>query len=558
MLADSEIAKSAKLRNIKSVAESAGILEDELVLYGNYKAKVKPSIYERLACKPDGKLVLVTAVNPTPAGEGKTTVAIGLTQALNVVGKKAVLSLREPSLGPVFGIKGGATGGGYSQIVPMDEINLHFTGDIHAITAANNLLCAVVDNHIYQGNQLGIDPERILINRCLDINDRALRNIRIDSSGKLSGNSRNGGFVITVATEIMAILCLATDLGDLRLRLGNILVAFSKNNTPVYAKDLKIVGSLLALLKDAFNPNLVQTLEGTLTVVHGGPFANIAHGCSSVRATRLALKLSDYCITEAGFGSDLGGEKFFDIKCRLTGLKPSAVVLVVTARAIKYNGGVNGLDELKLKNMDALRNGVCNLAKHIENLKQFNVPTVVAVNKFYTDSDEELEFIKTFCKELGVESSIVSAHTDGGSGSVDLARKVVEASSSTVPEFSPIYSLNETLEEKIEKISRRIYGASKVEYTEKALQTLKNLKLFEEINTLPVCIAKTQYSLSDDKNLLGAPNSFAVTVRDLKPCFGAGFVIVYMGNIVTMPGLSKFPAAELIDVDEKGKTIGIF
>ena len=559
MLTDSEISKSINLKNIKDVAKNIGILESELELYGNYKAKVNLCINERLKTRRDGKLILVTAVNPTPAGEGKTTVSIGLSQALNLLGKKSVLSLREPSLGPVFGLKGGATGGGYSQVVPMDEINLHFTGDIHAITAANNLLCAVLDNHIHQGNQLDIDPDKVLIKRCLDINDRVLRHIRIGLGNRINGIARNDGFIITVASEIMAILCLSLNFKDFRLRLERILVAFSKDGSPIFARDLKVTGALLSLLKDAFKPNLVQTTEGTAAIIHGGPFANIAHGCSSVQATKLALKLSDYCVTEAGFGSDLGGEKFFDIKCRTANLNPSAVVLVVTVRALKYNGGVSDLKKLGTENLDALNKGICNLGRHIENLRHFNVPIVVCINKFYKDSNRELEYIEDFCKEHNVESSITTAYTDGGKGCTELARKVIGLSNEkTRTDFSPIYSLEDSVGEKIEKIAKKVYGADKVVYTEEALKSLKDLMLFSSAENLPVCIAKTQYSLSDDKNLLGAPENFAVTVKDLKPYFGAGFITAYMGDIVTMPGLPKIPAAEVIDVDEEGNTIGIF
>lgn len=560
LLADCEISKNILLRNVRDIASEIGILEDELELYGKYKAKVASSIYERLKDKPDGKLILVTALNPTPAGEGKTTVSIGLSQAFNMLGKKSVLSLREPSLGPVFGLKGGATGGGYSQVVPMDEINLHFTGDIHAITAANNLLCAVIDNHIYQDNSLNIDPDRILIKRCLDINDRALRCIKIGLGKEVDGVPRNDGFIISVASEIMAILCLASDFNDFRLRLDNILIAFNRDNKPIFAKELKVTGAMLSLLKDAFKPNLVQTIEGTAAIIHGGPFANIAHGCSSVQATKLALKLSDYCVTEAGFGSDLGGEKFFDIKCRFAGLKPSAVVLVATVRALKYNGGISDLKNLEYENLDALSKGICNLERHIKNLKQFNVPMVVCINKFFKDSDNELEYIRGFCKKLKVKCVTACAYTDGGEGCLELANEVINLVNSSVKNsFSPIYSLDDSIEEKIKAVATKVYGAKDVVYTEGALKSLEEInKMFPASKKMPVCIAKTQYSLSDNKNLLGAPESFTVTVRDVKPRFGAGFITVYMGDIVTMPGLPKVPAAESIDVDEKGNIFGIF
>ena len=558
LLTDIEIAKNVKLKNISDVAESAGILEDELDCYGKYKAKIDGKIFERLKNSKKGKLVLVTAVSPTPAGEGKTTVSVGLSQALNLVGKKSMLSLREPSLGPVFGVKGGATGGGCSQIMPMCDINLHFTGDIHAMTAANNLICAALDNHIYWGNSINIDPDRILINRCLDINDRALRNIKIVTKTGGQTFERKESFVITVATEIMAIMCLAKDIADLRNRISNILVAYTKDGDPVFTKDLKIVGSLLVLQKDAFNPNLVQTLEGTPAIVHGGPFANIAHGCSSVRATELALKLSDYCVTEAGFGSDLGAEKFFDIKCRSADLKPDVVVLTVTVRALKYNGGVSNLELLKREDFVAVQKGLCNLGKHIENLKLFNVPIVVAINRFSTDTDLEISLILDYCENRGVEFSIVDVHSQGGKGGIDLANKVISLAEGEESGFSPLYSLSLTIEDKIEVIAKRIYGAKGIKYTEEALLSLEKIKALPGVENLPVCIAKTQYSLSDDKDLLGAPKDFTVTVKDLKPCLGAGFLVVYMGDIVTMPGLSKKPSAERIDLNDAGEIVGLF
>ena len=560
MLTDAEISRNTKLKNITDIGRKIDVLENELELYGNYKAKVVPSIYKRLKDKPNGKLILVTAVNPTPAGEGKTTVSIGLSQAFNMLGKKSVLSLREPSLGPVFGLKGGATGGGYSQVVPMDEINLHFTGDIHAITAANNLLCAVIDNHIYQGNSLNIDPNKILIKRCLDINDRALRNIKIGLGKEVDGVPRNDGFIISVASEIMAIFCLASDFNDLRLRLDNMLVAFNRDMNPIFAKELKVTGAMLSLLKDAFKPNLVQTTERTAAIIHGGPFANIAHGCSSVQATKLALKLSNYCVTEAGFGSDLGGEKFFDIKCRFAGLKPSAVVLVATVRALKYNGGISDLKSLEYENLDALSKGICNLERHIKNLKQFNVPIIVCINKFCKDSDNELEYIKSFCTKLKVKCVTACAYTDGGEGCIELAKEVINLVNGSVKnDFLPIYSLDDSIEEKIKAVATKVYGAKDVVYTEEALKSLEEInRIFPTAKKMPVCIAKTQYSLSDNKNLLGAPENFAVTVKDIKPRFGAGFITVYMGDIVTMPGLPKVPAAESIGVDLNGNIVGIF
>ena len=556
-LTDIEIAKTVELEDIRKIANKVGILGDELELYGNYKAKVKDSVFERLKNSKNGKLVLVTAVNPTPAGEGKTTVSIGLSQALNIIGKSSILSLREPSLGPVFGVKGGATGGGYSQVAPMSDINLHFTGDIHAMTSANNLICAVLDNHIYWGNSLNVDPNKILIKRCLDINDRALRNISILPNGTRTVE-RKEEFMITVATEIMAIMCLAKNIDDLRERLGNILVAYTKNDAPVWLRDLKIVGSLLALLKDAFNPNLVQTLEGTAAIIHGGPFANIAHGCSSVRATKLALKLSEYCVTEAGFGSDLGAEKFLNIKCRVAGLNPSVLVLTVTVRSLKYNGGIIDLEKLKIENLSAVQKGLCNLEKHIENLKMFGIPVIVAINRFYTDTALEVRTIQNFCRNKGVDYSVVDVHEKGGKGGVDLAKKVVSLAESASGNFSPIYRLDIPIEKKIEIISTKIYGAKNVNYNKEALKALDLLKKLPNIGSLPVCIAKTQYSLSDNKDLLGAPKDFCVTIRDVKPCLGAGFVVVYMGNIVTMPGLSKSPCAEKIDLNTQGEIVGIF
>ncbi len=557
MLNDIEIARKAKLKKIVDVTASLGILDNEIELYGKYKAKIKDSLFDRLKNKKNGKLILVTAVNPTPAGEGKTTVSIGLSQALNILGKSSVLSLREPSLGPVFGIKGGATGGGRSQILPMDEINLHFTGDIHAMTSANNLICAVLDNHLYWGNDLSIDPKRVLIKRCLDINDRALRYVSIGCKGSTNNVERQESFMITVASEIMAVMCLASDLKDLRRRLENILVAYSKDDEPIFLSDLRIVGSVLALLKDAFKPNLVQTLEGTPAIVHGGPFANIAHGCSSLKATRLALKLSDYCVTEAGFGAELGAEKFFNIKCRTGSLNPDAVVLTVTVRAVKYNGGILELGELKKEDMDALERGVCNLGKHIGNLKLFGVPIVVAINKFYTDTEKEIDFLRSFCEKLNVECSVVDVHSKGGNGGLDLAKIVCHLTEREQTKFQYLYDLDKSIEEKIEIISKKIYGASSVNYTDSAVTSLKNIKKLKTAEKLPVCIAKTQYSFSDNKDLLGEPKNFDVTVSEIKASLGAGFIIAYMGDIVTMPGLSRSPCAEVIDVDDYGEIVGL-
>ena len=555
MLSDIEIAQQAKLLPIKDVAASIGIDEDELEFYGKYKAKLSDELSARVQNNPDGKLILVTAINPTPAGEGKTTTTAGLGQAMAKIGKKAIIALREPSLGPVFGIKGGAAGGGYAQVLPMEDINLHFTGDMHAITAANNLCCAMLDNHIQQGNALGIDVRRILIKRCLDMNDRALRNIVIGLGGKVNGVPREDHFIITVASEVMAILCLASDLDDLKLRLGKILVAYNYSGEPVYAKDLKADGAMTALLKDAIKPNLVQTLDGTPAIMHGGPFANIAHGCNSIRATKLALKLADYCITEAGFGSDLGAEKFLDIKCRYAGLKPSAIVIVATCRALKYNGGVPKT-EVSNENLDALKKGIANLGVHIENMRKYNVPVVVAINQFGTDTQAELKYIEDYCKEKGADFALSNVFAKGGDGGIKLAQRVVEACEKP-SDFAPVYSLDLPLKEKIEKIAKTVYGANGVSYTtaaEKAIAEVSRLGA----DSLPVCIAKTQYSLSDDPSLLGAPKDFNITVKNVSLSNGAGFVVVYTGDIMTMPGLPKQPAAHNIDVDCNGKITGLF
>lgn len=555
MLSDIQIAQQAVLKPITKIAQELGIEEEELEPYGRYKAKVNDKLFQRVKDRKDGRLVLVTAINPTPAGEGKTTVTTGLGQAMAKIGKKAVIALREPSLGPVFGVKGGAAGGGYSQVLPMEDINLHFTGDMHAITAANNLLCALLDNHIHQGNSLNIDPRRILIKRCLDMNDRELRNIVAGLGGRINGVPREDGFVITVATEIMAILCLASDLMDLKRRFGEILVAYTYSGEPVYAKDLKAEGAMTALMKDAVMPNLVQTLEGTPAIMHGGPFANIAHGCNSVRATRLALKLADYCITEAGFGSDLGAEKFFDIKCRLSGLKPSAVVLVATVRALKYNGGVPKA-ELRAENLEALEKGVANLKAHIENMRKYQVPVVVAINRFLSDSDRELQLIEKTCADCGADFAMTEVFAKGGEGGKALAQKVVAACEKP-SNFTPIYSGQLTIAEKVETLAKEIYGADGVTYTAAAQKALKEIQALGG-DRLPVCVAKTQYSLSDNPALLGRPKGFQITVRDMKLSNGAGFVVIYTGDIMTMPGLPKVPAAEKIDVTADGVIEGLF
>lgn len=555
MKTDIEIAQEAKMLPITKIAEQAGILEEELVPYGKYKAKISLDIMSRLASKPNGKLVLVTAVNPTPAGEGKTTTTVGLGQAMAKIGKNAVIALREPSLGPVFGIKGGAAGGGYSQAVPMEDINLHFTGDMHAITAANNLLCAVIDNHIHQGNSLQIDERRILFKRCMDMNDRALRNVVVGLGGKTNGFPREDGFIITVASEIMAILCLADDMEDLKRRLGDILVAYNLDGKPVYARELGVVGSMAALLRDALMPNLVQTLENTPAIIHGGPFANIAHGCNSVTATRLALKLGDYCITEAGFGSDLGAEKFLDIKCRAAGLAPSAIVIVATLRALKYNGGVAKNDTSK-ENVAALKKGIVNLGAHVENMKKYGVPVVVAINRFGTDTDAEIEALAEYCREIDVEYSLSECFEKGGDGATDLAEKVVKACEKP-SDFRFIYDASKSIKEKVEAIAKNIYGADGVNFTSNALKRVQEIEALGK-DKLPVCIAKTQYSLSDDPKRLGRPTGFDITVRDVKLSSGAGFIVVLTGDIMTMPGLPKVPAAESIDVDESGNITGLF
>ena len=555
MLSDIEIAQRAKMKDINEIAEMIGLDSAGIEPYGHYKAKISNETLEALKDKDDGKLVLVTAVNPTPAGEGKTTTSVGLGQAFGKLGKKAVIALREPSLGPCFGIKGGAAGGGYAQVVPMEDLNLHFTGDFHAITSANNLLAAMLDNHIHQGNALRIDTKRVVWKRCVDMNDRELRNIIIGMGSKADGIMREDHFIITVASEIMGVLCLANDMKDLKARLGKMIVAYNVDGDPVTADDIQATGSMAVLLKDALKPNMVQTLENTPVLVHGGPFANIAHGCNSVRATKLALKIADYAVTEAGFGADLGAEKFFDIKCRLSGLKPAAAVIVATVRALKYNGGVPK-DELGQENMEALKKGIANLDKHIENIKKYGVPVVVTLNAFITDTQEEYEFIKKHCEEQGCEFALAKVWEKGGEGGVELAEKVLKAVEKP-SEFKPLYKDEASLEEKIETVAKEIYGADGVTYSDAAKKELKHI---EEMGfgSLPVCMAKTQYSLSDNAKLLGRPEGFTITVRDVYVSAGAGFVVALTGAVMTMPGLPKVPAAVNIDVDENGKITGLF
>jgi len=557
MLTDIEIAQQTKLKPITEIAEQLGIMPDELELYGNVKAKITDDCMKRLENKKDGKLILVTAINPTPAGEGKTTTTVGLGMAMSRIGKNTIIALREPSLGPVFGVKGGAAGGGYSQVLPMEDINLHFTGDFHAITAANNLLCAMIDNHIQQGNALGIDPRRILFGRVTDTNDRALRNIVIGLGGKLSGVPREDHFMITVASEVMAILCLAENISDLKERFGNILVAYTYDGKPVFARDIKANGAMAALMRDAIKPNLVQTTENTPAIIHGGPFANIAHGCNSVRATKTALKLADYTITEAGFGADLGAEKFLDIKCRFAGLKPSAIVLVATVRALKYNGGVAKAD-LKEENVEALERGSVNLEKHIENLQQYGVPVVVAINRFESDTDAELECLRDICIRNKAKFALSEVFAKGGEGGIELAEKVVEACEE-LSDFHVLYPDEMPVKEKIECIAKKIYGADGVIFEAAALKSLSEIEaLDEKYKKYPVCMAKTQYSLSDDMKKLGRPTGFDIHVRDVKLSAGAGFIVVLTGDILTMPGLPPVPAANAIDVDADGKITGLF
>ena len=556
MKSDIEIAQEAELVHIKKVAEKLGINEDELEFYGKYKAKISDELWESVKDREDGKLVLVTAINPTPAGEGKTTTSIGLGEAMALLGKKAVLALREPSLGPCFGIKGGAAGGGYAQVVPMEDLNLHFTGDFHAITSANNLLAALLDNHIQQGNQLGIDPRQVVWKRCMDMNDRALRNIVIGLGSKMDGMVREDHFIITVASEIMAVLCLADNMEDLKRRLGRIIVAYSFDGNPITADDLHATGSMAALLKDAIKPNLIQTLEHNPAIVHGGPFANIAHGCNSVRATKTALKLGDIAITEAGFGADLGAEKFFDIKCRKAGLKPDAVVLVATIRALKYNGGVPKADLAK-EDLESLKKGIVNLEKHIENLQKFGVPVVVTLNSFVTDTKEEIAFVENFCKERNCEFALSEVWKKGGEGGIELAKKVLDTLEHKEAHFKPLYEDEMSLMDKIKTIATEIYGADDVTYSKAALKELKHIEEMG-MGNFPVCMAKTQYSLSDDASKLGRPTGFTVNVREVYVSAGAGFVVAITGSIMTMPGLPKVPAANNIDVTNDGVITGLF
>lgn len=556
MKTDIEIAQEATLLPIKEVAANIGIKEDDLELYGKYKAKFDSHFMDEVKNNEDGKLVLVTAINPTPAGEGKTTTSVGVSQALNKLGKKTICALREPSLGPCFGIKGGAAGGGYAQVVPMEDLNLHFTGDFHAITSANNLLAAVMDNHMHQGNTLRIDPKRIVFKRCLDMNDRVLRNIIVGMGKKGDGVMRQDGFVITVASEIMAILCLATDIKDLQERLSRIIVAYNVDNEPVTAGELKCVGAMTALLKDAIKPNLIQTLEHTPALVHGGPFANIAHGCNSVRATQTALKIADYVITEAGFGADLGAEKFFDIKCRMTGLKPDAVVLVATVRALKYNGGVAKAD-LGEENLEALEKGIVNLEKHIENLQLYGVPVVVTLNRFVSDTDAELAFVREFCEKRGCDFALANVWEKGGEGGIELANAVLNTLETKESHFKVLYEDNLSIKEKIETIAKKIYGADGVTYSAEADRAIAKIEEMGFAN-MPVCMAKNQYSLSDDAKKLGRPTGFTVNIREVYVSAGAGFVVAITGAIMTMPGLPKVPAAERIFVDDEGVTHGLF
>jgi len=556
MKSDIQIAQEAKMKPIKYVAEKLGLCEDDIEYYGKYKCKISLDVYDKVKDNSDGKLVLVTAINPTPAGEGKSTVTVGLGQALNKLGKNAVIALREPSLGPVFGIKGGAAGGGYSQVVPMEDINLHFTGDMHAITTANNLLSAAIDNHIHQGNVLRIDSRRIIFKRVMDMNDRALRHIVVGMGGKVNGFVREDGFNITVASEIMAILCLAHDLEDLKERMGNILIAYNLDGNPVYAKELEVQGAMALLMKDAIKPNLVQTLENTPALIHGGPFANIAHGCNSIMATKLALKLGDIAITEAGFGADLGAEKFFDIKCRYGNLKPSCVVIVATIRALKHHGGV-AKTELSIPNVEALEKGISNLEKQIENIKKFNVKPVVAINKFVTDSDQEVEFIKDFCGKIGVDVALSDVWAKGGDGGIELAKIVSDILENENSDFAPIYDEKNTIEEKVLTIAKEIYGANGVNYMPAAKKQIAELEKFG-LDKLPICMAKTQYSLSDNPSLLGRPEEFYINVKEVRVSNGAGFIVVQTGDIMTMPGLPKVPAANKMDVLRDGEIVGLF
>ena len=556
MLTDIQIAQQAKMKYISEIAQEAGIKSEELEMYGHYKAKVSLDLFDRLENDENGKLILVTAINPTPAGEGKSTTTVGLGQALNKIGKKTVIALREPSLGPVFGVKGGAAGGGYAQVVPMEDINLHFTGDMHAITTANNLLSAAIDNHIHQGNTLDIDLRQIVWKRVLDMNDRALRDVTVGLGPKGNGFPRQDSFMISVASEIMATLCLSNSLADLKERLGNIVVAYTRANKPVLAKELNVQGALALLLKDAIKPNLVQTLENTPAFIHGGPFANIAHGCNSIMATKMALKLGDYAVTEAGFGADLGAEKFLDIKCRYGGLNPEAVVIVGTIRALKMHGGVDK-KSLQEENVEALKAGFVNLKKQVENIRKFGLPSVIAMNKFPTDTDAEIEAMRELCQELGVEVALSEVFTDGGDGGIELAEKVVSIVEKGEANYKPLYEVEKSIPEKVETIVREIYGGNNVVFTGKAKKQIQKL---EEIglDKLPICMAKTQYSLSDDPTLLGAPSGFDITVREVNVSAGAGFIVCLTGDVMTMPGLPKVPSAEKMDIDEEGTITGLF
>ena len=556
MKTDIEIAQEAVMKSIQDVAAQLDIPADELEFYGKYKAKLSDELWDRVKDKPDGKLILVTAINPTPAGEGKTTTTVGLGQAFAKLGKKAVIALREPSLGPCFGIKGGAAGGGYAQVVPMEDLNLHFTGDFHAITSANNLLAAMLDNHIKQGNALNIDTNQIVWKRCMDMNDRVLRNIVVGLGRPVDGVVREDHFIISVASEIMAILCLADNMKDLKERLGRIIVAYNYDGEPVYAKDIHAVGSMAALLKDAIKPNIIQTVENTPALVHGGPFANIAHGCNSVRATKTGLKIADYCITEAGFGADLGAEKFMDIKCRMAGLKPDAVVLVATVRALKYNGGV-AKEDLGAENLDALKKGIANLKKHIENVSKFGVPCVVTLNRFVSDTDAELSFVKEFCEERGCDFALSEVWEHGGEGGIALAGKVLNTLENKESHYAPLYQVEQPIKEKIETIAKEIYGAGSVSYSPAASQAITRLEKLG-YGELPICMAKNQYSLSDDPKLLGCPKDFPINIREVYVSAGAGFVVAITGTVMTMPGLPKHPAAESIDVNEDGVITGLF
>ena len=556
MKTDIEIAQEAVMKPIQDVAAQLDIPADELEFYGKYKAKLSDELWDRVKDKPDGKLILVTAINPTPAGEGKTTTTVGLGQAFAKLGKKAVIALREPSLGPCFGIKGGAAGGGYAQVVPMEDLNLHFTGDFHAITSANNLLAAMLDNHIKQGNALNIDTNQIVWKRCMDMNDRVLRNIVVGLGRPVDGVVREDHFIISVASEIMAILCLADNMKDLKERLGRIIVAYNYDGEPVYAKDIHAVGSMAALLKDAIKPNIIQTVENTPALVHGGPFANIAHGCNSVRATKTGLKIADYCITEAGFGADLGAEKFMDIKCRMAGLKPDAVVLVATVRALKYNGGV-AKEDLGAENLDALKKGIANLKKHIENVSKFGVPCVVTLNRFVSDTDAELSFVKEFCEERGCDFALSEVWEYGGEGGIALAGKVLNTLENKESHYAPLYQVEQPIKEKIETIAKEIYGAGSVSYSPAASQAITRLEKLG-YGELPICMAKNQYSLSDDPKLLGCPKDFPINIREVYVSAGAGFVVAITGTVMTMPGLPKHPAAESIDVNEDGVITGLF